>query len=74
MLFGSIELSPKAPVPMEPPGTSRVATSNAGFVSDQARAKAQERHFGEMRGRAIHGHISASDRRNQGKRDNRGED
>ncbi len=35
---------------------------------------AQALHLGEMRGRAIQGHNSVTNRRNQGKRDHRSDD
>lgn len=44
----------------------------AGFQSPQAASKAQELHAGESRMAPIQGSISTRDRKNQGKRDNRG--
>ncbi len=69
--FSAPNRSAKAPVPMEPQGTSQTATASTGFVSRRARSAAQERHFEESRNRAIQAHISSRGRRNQGKRDSR---
>ncbi len=64
-------LSVKAPVPMEPPGTSRSKKARTGFVSNEAKGVAQERHFAEAGNKAILGHVGAANRRSQGKRDKR---
>lgn len=45
-----------------------------GFQSPQAADKAQQLHAGESRMAPIHGSMSTHDRRNQGKRDHRGDD
>lgn len=44
-----------------------------GYQSGQAAGKAQELHAGESRMASIHGSMGARDRRNQGKRDHRGD-
>ena len=44
-----------------------------GYQSGQAEGKAQELHAGESRMASIHGSMGARDRRNQGKRDHRGD-
>ncbi|MCR6627445.1 MAG: hypothetical protein NVV67_14570 [Pseudoxanthomonas sp.] len=44
-----------------------------GFVSSEAAAKANELHAAETRMKAIQGSSGTQDRRNQGKRDHRGE-
>jgi hypothetical protein len=66
-------LSPKALVPIEPPGATRSDKARTGFMTKDAKVSALERHFGEVGGKAIQGHISSLDRRNQGKRDHRGD-
>jgi hypothetical protein len=43
-------------------------------VDHDAQHQANQRHLEESNLTAIHGHIASSDRRNQGKRDNRGGD
>ncbi|CAN7286638.1 hypothetical protein LJR143_001255 [Pseudoxanthomonas sp. LjRoot143] len=48
-------------------------TTGAGFVSNEAAAKAHELHAAESRMKAIQGSAGTQDRRNQGKRDHRGE-
>lgn len=70
-MFGVPGLSPKAPVPMEPPGAGQSDKARTGFMSKDAKLAAMDRHFGEIGGKAIQGHIGAQDRRNQGKRDHR---
>ncbi|WP_225583166.1 hypothetical protein [Pseudoxanthomonas sp. PXM02] len=45
----------------------------AGFVSNEAAGKAMELHAAESRMKAIQGSAGTQDRRNQGKRDHRGE-
>lgn len=72
-LFGVPGLSPKAPVPIEPPGASRSDKARTGFMSPDAKLAAHDRHFGEAGLKAIQGHSSSSGRRNQGKRDHRGD-
>jgi hypothetical protein len=72
-LFGVPGLSPKAPVPIEPPGASRSDKASSGFMSTDAKLAAHDRHFGEAGLKAIQGHSSSSGRRNQGKRDHRGD-
>jgi len=47
-------------------------TSDSGFVPLEAVAKANELHLAESRVKAVQGSASVQDRRNQGKRDNRG--
>lgn len=47
-------------------------TSDGGFVPLEAAAKANELHLAESRVKAVQGSASVQDRRNQGKRDNRG--
>lgn len=71
-LFGVPGLSPKARVPMETPGLSNLERNRVGYVSKEAEAIANERHFDEARGQAIHGHAGTANRHQQGKRDNRG--
>lgn len=51
-----------------PPGASQ-----DGYQSEDARHSAHQRHLQESHVTAIHGHIASTDRRNQGKRDHRGE-
>jgi hypothetical protein len=46
--------------------------SDGGFVPLEAAAKANELHLAESRVKAVQGSASVQDRRNQGKRDNRG--
>jgi hypothetical protein len=72
-LFGVPGLSPKAPVPIEPPGASRSDKASSGYMSTDAKLAAHDRHFGEAGLKAIQGHSSATGRRNQGKRDHRGD-
>jgi hypothetical protein len=45
-----------------------------GYQSPQAASKANDLHAGESRMAPIHGSMAARDRRNQGKRDHRGDD
>ncbi|UOV01551.1 hypothetical protein [Pseudoxanthomonas mexicana] len=45
----------------------------AGFASPEAAGKALELHAAESRIKAIQGSLGTQDRRNQGKRDHRGE-
>jgi hypothetical protein len=49
------------------------AATGAGFVSSEAAGKALELHAAESRMKAIQGSAGTQDRRNQGKRDHRGE-
>ena len=49
------------------------STPGTGFVSSEAAAKALELHAAESRMKAIQGSSGTQDRRNQGKRDHRGE-
>ncbi|KRA52696.1 hypothetical protein ASD77_13805 [Pseudoxanthomonas sp. Root65] len=49
------------------------ATPEAGFASAEAAGKAHELHAAESRMKAIQGSAGTQDRRNQGKRDHRGE-
>lgn len=49
------------------------AVPGAGFASPEAAGKAQELHAAESRMKAIQGSLGTQDRRNQGKRDHRGE-
>ena len=49
------------------------ATPEAGFASAEAASKAHELHAAESRMKAIQGSAGTQDRRNQGKRDHRGE-
>lgn len=44
---------------------------NTEFQSQEAQAKAQDLHEGEMRMQAVHGSVSTTDRHNQGRRDSR---
>ena len=49
------------------------AVQGAGFASPEAAGKALELHAAESRMKAIQGSLGTQDRRNQGKRDHRGE-
>lgn len=71
-LFGVPGLSPKARVPMETPGLSNLERNRVGYVSKEAEAAANARHFDEARSQAIQGHAGTANRHQQGKRDNRG--
>lgn len=63
----------RSPRPWQAFDQAAAPVPEPGYQSPQAASKAQELHAGESRMTPIHGSISTHDRRNQGKRDSRGD-